>query len=38
VPSAARNGGVNLILFPANLEAPKSWLRIVNKDELPRPL
>ena len=36
VPSAARRGGVNLVTFPANLDAPKSWLRILNKDELPR--
>jgi RES domain-containing protein len=35
VPSAARRGGVNLALFPANLDAPKSWLRILSKDELP---
>jgi RES domain-containing protein len=36
VPSAARKGGVNLIIFPANLDPPKSWLRIINKGELPR--
>jgi RES domain-containing protein len=36
VPSAARRGGVNLIIFPANLDSPISWLRILNKDELPR--
>ena len=36
VPSAARKGGSNLIVFPANLDPPKSWLRIVNRDELPR--
>jgi RES domain-containing protein len=36
VPSAARKGGSNLILFPANLDPPTSWLRIVNRDELPR--
>ena len=35
-PSAARKGGVNLVLFPANLKAPGSWLRIVNKADLPR--
>jgi RES domain-containing protein len=35
-PSAARPGGSNLILFPANLGPPKTWLRIVNRDELPR--
>jgi RES domain-containing protein len=35
VPSAARKGGVNLIIFPANLDAPGSWLTIINKAELP---
>ena len=35
VPSAARKGGSNLIVFPANLDPPSSWLRIVNRDELP---
>jgi RES domain-containing protein len=37
VPSAARKGGTNLIIFPANLDPPRSWLRIVNKGELPSP-
>jgi RES domain-containing protein len=36
VPSAARRGGINLIVFPANLDAPASWLRITNKAELSR--
>ena len=36
VASAARRGGANLVIFPANLEAPRSWLRIINKGELPR--
>jgi RES domain-containing protein len=36
VPSAARRGGSNLILFPANLDPPASWIRIVNRDEMPR--
>jgi RES domain-containing protein len=36
VASAARRGGVNLIIFPANLDAPGSWLKIINKAELPR--
>jgi RES domain-containing protein len=36
VPSAARKGGSNLIVFPTNLDPPKSWLRVVNRDELPR--
>jgi RES domain-containing protein len=36
VPSAARRGGSNLIIFPANLDPPLSWVRIVNRDELPR--
>jgi RES domain-containing protein len=35
VPSAAWRGGVNLVIFPANLDAPKSWVRILNTDELP---
>jgi RES domain-containing protein len=35
VPSAARRQGVNLIVFPANLNPPDSWLRIQNRDELP---
>jgi RES domain-containing protein len=35
VPSAARKGGANLILLPANLDPPKSWLRIINRGELP---
>lgn len=36
VPSAARKGGSNFILFPANLDPPKSSLRIVNKKDLPK--
>jgi RES domain-containing protein len=36
VPSAARKAGSNLTVFPANLDPPKTWLRIVNRDELPR--
>jgi hypothetical protein len=35
VPSAARKGGVNLIVFPANVEPPGSWIKIVNKGQLP---
>jgi RES domain-containing protein len=35
VPSAARKRGSNLIVFPANLDRPSCWLRIVNRDELP---
>jgi RES domain-containing protein len=35
VASAARKGGSNLILFPANLDPPKAWLRIINRGELP---
>jgi RES domain-containing protein len=38
VPSAARSGGMNVILFPANFDPPRSWLRIINKDDLPGPL
>jgi RES domain-containing protein len=35
VPSAARRGGQNLVIFPANLDAPDSWLKIINRDDLP---
>lgn len=35
VPSAARKGGHNLVIFPANLDAPGSWLKIINRDDLP---
>jgi RES domain-containing protein len=35
VPSAARPGGANLIVFPANLEPPDSWLRIHKPYHLP---
>jgi len=35
VPSAARRGGANLIVFPANLEPPESWLRIHKPYDLP---
>jgi RES domain-containing protein len=37
VSSAAHRGGVNVILSPANLDAPGSWLRIINKADLPAP-
>jgi RES domain-containing protein len=37
VASAGRRGGVNLVVFPANLDPPKSWLRVINKDDLPGP-
>jgi RES domain-containing protein len=36
VPSAARKGGSNLIVFPANLDPPDSWVRIFNRNELAR--
>jgi RES domain-containing protein len=36
VPSAVHTGGRNLIVFPANLNAPKSWVAIINKSDLPR--
>jgi len=36
VPSAARRQGRNLVIFPANLDVPQSWLRLVNKAQLPR--
>jgi RES domain-containing protein len=35
VPSAARPGGANLIVFPANLGPPGSWLKIHKPDDLP---
>jgi RES domain-containing protein len=35
VPSAARPGGSNLIVFPANLDPPSSWVKILNPAELP---
>ncbi len=35
VPSAANPGGANLILFPANLAPPASWLKIHNPGSLP---
>lgn len=34
-PSAAQKGGTNIIIFPANLDGPSSWLRSINKDALP---
>lgn len=34
VPSAAHDG-LNLVIFPANLDPPTSWVRIMNKEELP---
>jgi RES domain-containing protein len=37
IASAGRRGGVNLIPFPANLDPPRSWLRVINKGELPGP-
>ena len=35
VPSAARKGGSNVVVFPANLDPPQSWLRVMNRGELP---
>ncbi len=35
VPSAADPKGTNLIIFPGNLDAPRSYLVIVNRDLLP---
>jgi RES domain-containing protein len=35
VPSAARKGGENLIIFPTNLDVPRSYIRIINKAALP---
>jgi len=34
-PSAAHPGGTNLIVFPANLEPPDSWIKIHKPDDLP---
>jgi RES domain-containing protein len=36
-PSAAHPGGVNLILFPANLLPPDSYILPINRDQLPPP-
>ena len=36
VPSAARKGGANLIVFPDNLTSP-SRIEIINIDQLPTP-
>jgi RES domain-containing protein len=35
VPSEADPRGTNLIVFPGNLDAPRSYLVIVNRDQLP---
>ena len=35
VPSAALKGGSNLLVFPANLDPPKIWLRIVDRRQSP---
>ena len=35
VPSAARLGAKNLVLFPGNLLPPGSWVQVLNRDELP---
>jgi RES domain-containing protein len=35
VPSAARSGGVNVVVFPANLNPPASWITILNRGQLP---
>lgn len=37
VPSAARPRGLNLIYFPGNLRTPDSWIRIINRSQLPPP-
>jgi RES domain-containing protein len=37
VPSAADPGGVNLVVFPGNLEPPGSYLLILNPSQLPPP-
>jgi len=38
VPSSADRKGSNLVIFPGNLLPPGSWLKIVNRDQLPPPL
>jgi filamentous hemagglutinin len=35
LPSAANPGGVNLVVFPGNLFPPRSYLLIINRDQLP---
>jgi len=35
VPSAADPGGVNLLVFPGNLQPPDSYLLIINPGQLP---
>jgi RES domain-containing protein len=37
VPSAAARGTNNLVVFPGNLTPPGSYLRVVNRDQLPPP-
>ena len=36
VPSAVDPSGKNLIVFPGNLDAPSSYLLIMNRDQLPQ--
>jgi RES domain-containing protein len=37
VPSSAALGEVNLVVFPGNLLTPGSWIKIINREELPPP-
>jgi RES domain-containing protein len=37
VPSSAALGEVNLVVFPGNLLAPGSRIKIINREELPPP-
>jgi len=34
-PSAADSAGMNLIVFPGNLLSPRSYLLVINRDQLP---
>jgi RES domain-containing protein len=36
VASAAQKRVSNVVLFPEKLHPPKSWLRIVNREDLPK--
>ena len=35
VPGSSKKAGTNLIVYPGNLDAPRSYLVIVNRDLLP---
>jgi RES domain-containing protein len=38
LPSAANPDGMNLVVFPGNLLPPRSYLLLINRDQLPAPL